>query len=423
VRKLRGWVAALAAMVMAGGALSATPALSSQSEAAAQTVPPVINGPVFNDPTAPAGSSARRAVIDQLIRLFQSTTPDSEVHLAMHQWMVTENTSGEDVLSALTQARIRGAEIKVIIDSALAEHEETYDRLEIALGNDVTADSWVMRCPNNRGCIAGGPNVDGAGYLHNKFALFTNLSVDGTTYRNAVFQSSSNLHDWYINVSFNDAYTLATQSAGTPEDQIYNRYRDYFLDLQERAAGSPTDHYYQSYAAGKYRVGFYPHRKQTSATDDPVRQVLDRINGCEYPGPDGNRYVTRIDFALTHWTNYRTNIAEKVAELARRGCVITVIIGGELGTEVEAELRSVPTIDLIVCRRDGEKPHTKITMFKGPYNGTPTSRVITGSANFTQMPRSDDIELELVGEDTYARYWEWFGQLYSACTQLPSTSK
>lgn len=416
MRKLRRWVATLAALGTAGFALSATPAASSRSQAATQLAPPAINGPVFNDPTAPAGSPERKAVINQLVRLFQSTTSNSQVHLAVHEWMVSENGSGKDVLSALTQANTGGAAVKVIIDSSADGNQETYQRLKNVLGDDMTEESWVLMCPSGRGCIAGGPDVDGPGYLHNKFAVFTNLSVDGTAYRNAVFQSSSNLHDWYVNISFNDAYTMATQSAGTPEDQIHNRYLDYFRDLREGAGRSPTDHYYRSYSAGKYRVGFYPHRNQTRETDDPVRQVLDRINECEYPGPGGNKATTRIDFALTHWTNYRTNIAKKVADLGRRGCDITVVVGGELQGAVEAELRSVPMIKVVECREDGVKPHTKITMFKGPYNGSPTSRVITGSANFTQMARSDDVELEITGDATYDKYRTFFRNLYNACT-------
>ncbi|MFD0466932.1 hypothetical protein ACFQ0B_00365 [Nonomuraea thailandensis] len=55
------------------------------------TGPPVLNAPVFNDPTADSGvagvpSAAQSAVMDQLIRLIKATPQGAEIRFVNHQF-------------------------------------------------------------------------------------------------------------------------------------------------------------------------------------------------------------------------------------------------------------------------------------------------------------------------------------------------
>jgi phosphatidylserine/phosphatidylglycerophosphate/cardiolipin synthase-like enzyme len=385
--------------------------------------PPVINGPVFNNPLGTPNE--KRAVIDQLIRLINATQRGGEINLAMHEWKLQSATggggvSGEDVISALERAaRERGVRVKLVLNWKMPANQEIRDRL------GPLAD--VTICPDKRGCIAGEPPVseEYPPYLHNKFAVFSNVLVNGVTYAGVVFQSSSNLHDWYVNNSYNDAYTLGytSTSTGSAEEKIYAEYRHYFTALQAGAQqATGRNHYWQTASSGKYRVAFYPHRAATSASDDPIVAVLNKINGCIYSGPNNTKTTTSLHFALTSWTDNRLAIADKLQALARQGCSITVVIAGpdEIGVKVKAKLTAVP-IALRECRITGDIiPHTKITMINGPYGGKVTQRVITGSANFTQLPRTDDAELEITDSATYDLYAKWYEKLLLAC---PTPSK
>lgn len=395
---------------------------------------PVLNAPVFNDPL---GTEAEKtAVVDQLTGLIDATQgPDGEINLAMHEWMITDQDVGRSVADALKRANDEGVAVKVILDAGYVNTEVPVDSREYMadteqhlagfLGRDTSQDKWVYMCPENRGCL--GQDSRPYGYMHNKFATFSHVETGtGGVSPGVVYQSSSNLHNWYRDKSFNDAYTLASTSTADAEYEIYEQYRGYFTELAAGGASPPNPDSYHTYTATnqvtgtEYRVGFYPHRQLQTSDVDPMVEILDNVNECRYPNEDGTVSVTDIRFALTGWTTARPQIAEKVKQLARQGCSITVIITPEHVEDVVGMLMGVPGITVHSCGipvgGDEIVPHTKLTMVKGPYNGDAgRPRIITGSANFTSLPTSDDVALEIADPATYAEYAEFYDRLKTAC--------
>ncbi|WUH98963.1 hypothetical protein OHR68_36535 [Spirillospora sp. NBC_00431] len=415
----RGFWKWSATVVAAAVTFSAVSVLPNKAEAApsANAAAPVINGPIFNNPL---GSPAeRRTVIDQLVGLIEATQPGGEIIVVMHEWM-SEGTAGPAVVKALKAADSRSVMVKVILDSELKENPATYSDLAGTLGTDTSGSSWALLCPRNRGCIAGtSPNdpndPNDLGDSHNKFAIFSKLEVNGKAYGSAVFQSSSNLHDWYLDESFNDAYTLASDKRGDAEDLIYGEYRRYAFQLLKGAGEPHRNDNYASFFISPYRLRFFPRREATAPEGDPMVETLNNIDKCQYSAA-GQARTTKIDLALTHFTNYRIHIADKLAQLATQGCDIT-IIGSTFGSKIEPKLKSAPLDFRGACHIGAAEvtSHTKITMINGPFKGDTTPRVITGSANFTMMSRSDDAELMIVGGGDYEKYARWYENLKDAC--------
>jgi hypothetical protein len=400
-------------------ALAVAPADANVNRSAlAVQTEPVLNEPVFNDPLG--RNYPQTAVVDQLVNLIAATQTGGEINLAMHEWK-HDSTSGGRVVQELAKAHNeRKVNVKVILNAGSGDSSSyqaaTMQELEKTLGIDAdkSKSSWVDMCPAGRGCIA-------EGYLHNKFAVFSNVAVRGVTYPGVVFQSSSNLHDWYTAQSYNDAYTLAASDVNSTEYTIYQKYRSYFADLgkgADSAAANPG--YYKSYRAGEYRADFYPHQTPTGTVVDPMVKTLQNVKMCSYPGTTGP-VATEIRIAMMSWTNPRLAITEELARLARLKCRITVI--GDTSPEkyndaVVKALKDYPTnIFFKQCRPSAnEVLHTKVTMIKGPYGSEGTTpRVFTGSANFTALPASDDAQLMVMGFSTWEKYQKWTDMIWSRC--------
>jgi hypothetical protein len=405
-------------------ALAVAPADANVNRSAlAVQTEPVLNQPVFNDPLGQ--QYPKTAVVDQLVNLIAATQAGGEINLAMHQWK-HDSASGRRVVEELKKAHDeRKVNVKVILDAGSVSNPpesgdsrnyqaDTRQALEGFLFADKSDSSWVDMCPVDRGCLA-------EKYLHNKFAVFSNVVVKGVTYPGVVFQSSSNLHDWYTEQSYNDAYTLAASDVNSTEYTIYQKYRSYFADLSTGAdSGAANPGYYKSYRAGEYRADFYPHQTPTGTVVDPMVKTLQNVKMCSYPGPTGP-VATEIRIAMMSWTNPRLSITEELARLARLKCRITVIGDTSVhkyNTDVVKALNAYPTnIFFKQCRpSDNEVLHTKVTMIKGPYGSEGTTpRVFTGSANFTALPSTDDAQLMVMGFSTWEKYQKWTDMIWSRC--------
>jgi phosphatidylserine/phosphatidylglycerophosphate/cardiolipin synthase-like enzyme len=425
-------VLALMAVLLAGGR---QPARAESNAAAEVTGPPLLNGPVFNDPLVSSGtqgvpSPQQSAVMDQLIRLIKATQPGGEINLAMHEFKPGQRSS--DVVFALIDAHNRGVKVKVILDGQEdGDNDVVFLDLSRYLYTDESADSWVVNCeypdPGQiaRGCIA-------KNYLHSKFAVFSKVRVDGVDHPAVVFQTSSNLSDWYLYNSYNDAYTF-TVTPGTPDAAAYDGYRKYFRDLQLNRHGSVNPGYFWATPEGtKHRALFYPRERESG---DPVYNILDLVK-CSYQDADGVRRQTDVRMALTGFQKSREAIARKLLELRGQGCWIDIVFLEQPDSvpvqdrQIDGTIRSIlnshsgnpdyPYIQTTPCRipaagTNGVVPHTKLMMLDGFYHDDIVPRVYTGSANFYTMENSDDSTLRIMGRDTHSEYLSWFYKLRRAC--------
>ncbi|WEV27709.1 phospholipase D-like domain-containing protein [Streptomyces sp. 71268] len=440
---------ALSALSLLAATLTVGPATAQPATgttASAVTGDPVLNRPVFNNPMITSSterpSPEQSAVMDQLIRLIQATQPGGEVNLAMHEFSNGDRSS--DVVAALIAAsRERGVHVRVILDSQEPENghegsnEPVLRELRAGLGTDETNDSWVIECEYprpaevKRGCIADN-------YLHNKFAVFSNVRVGGVVHPAVVFQSSSNLSDYYLYWSFNDAYTF-TAPSGTPEATVYSAYRKYFQDLRLHRASPPDPNYYWGTAGLKHQAVFYPHPQDKPETyNDPVIRNLDQVK-CRYQDAGGVTRQTDIRMVLTKWSTPRIALAKKVRTLRGQGCWVEIIyplpskdqkpeefpFHPNVVTELEQNTGNpaYPQISLKPCRvpfgAGSVVPHTKITMIDGQQDGGTTPRVYTGSMNFTNLQNSDDVQLRITDQETHKQYLSWYYDLRAACSATP----
>ncbi|MGW0802421.1 phospholipase D-like domain-containing protein [Nonomuraea sp. NPDC002799] len=388
--------------------------------AAAVTGSPVMNAPVFNDPTADSGvahspSVKQSAVMDQLIRLIKAVPTAGEIRFAMHEFAPGDR-SGE-VASELIAAHARGVKVQVILDSQDdGQNNAVFAQLSTALGTTETAASWAVRCeyPNesaDRGCIA-------RNYLHDKFATFSSVVADGVTHTNVVFQTSSNMTDWYLYNSYNDAFTLT-------DAVVYNGYVQYFKDLRARRMQPVNPDYFWTTPTGSaYKGHFFP---RLSSSGDPIANVLKLVE-CSYQDAAGVTRQTDIRLALTAFNGTRDAIADELLRLRGENCWIDVVYYDEsahsnVTDHIRAKLAQPASngkyIQVRPCRfAVGSRsvvPHTKIMMIDGHYDDDITPRVYTGSANFTTLENADDSMLRVAGRDVHTKYLSWFYNLRSAC--------
>ncbi|MGP3954468.1 phospholipase D-like domain-containing protein [Nonomuraea sp. 3N208] len=408
----------LALCLLAGGLLIGT-----RPASADVTGPPVLNAPVFNDPTADSGvagvpSERQSAVMDQLIRLIKAVPAGGEIRFVMHEFAPGHRSS--EVADALIAAHGRGVQVKVILDSLEnGVNDAVTTTLRAALGSSESAGSWVIRCeyPDesavDRGCIA-------RNYMHSKFALFSSIVVNGTSQANVVFQTSSNLSDWYLYNSFNDAYTFTDAT-------VYNAYRTYFADLQSGRRKAVNPGYYWTTPTGTTNRATFMPRLVTDP--DPIVSILKLIE-CSYRDTDGVTRQTDIRMALTAFNKNRVAIANELVRLRGENCWIDIVYyenaTGATSKNVDDTIRQTlaktvngRTIQVTPCRfRVGTRDvvtHNKVMMIDGFYDDDITPRVYTGSANFTYMENSDDSFVRISGRGIHSQYLSWFYGLRSAC--------
>lgn len=414
---LRGAAAVLSlvATLLVGGA---TPAAALDK--------PVVGGPVFNNPL---GTSAQReAIFTQLLRLIEATPPGAEIRGSVYE------LDDRDVADALLAAHRRGVAVRLVVDDSTyvdANGDEyanpSYRALRAGLGTRDTARSWIVVCDDRfedpdgvddvqRGCLSVAPPPPA--YNHNKFFTFSRTGPfdDGTSYSKVVFQTSSNLSDWYKTESFNDAVTFADSAVYDG----YVRYHDRLRYGRTLAAGDNRA-YFSTPSGSAYRASFFP-RGDTSyhnpATDNVV-QALDGVR-CGYTDADGARRVSDIRIVMYSFYRSRVQVADKLAELRGRGCWIDLLYA-ESDSTVTAKLTAAgiqhrrcripngPGIDV--------RPHNKQILIDGSHDGDLTPRVYTGSANLTgsSLRSADDAFVRITGAGYHSRYLSEFYRIRTAC--------
>ncbi|MFD1323884.1 phospholipase D-like domain-containing protein [Micromonospora sonneratiae] len=396
---------------------------------------PMINGATFNDPLGAPDQQA--AVFDQIIRLVEATPTGEDIRVSMFDF------TDIGVANALNAAHDRGVNVKVIIDdSSYLDGERkrkpspAWDALKdpvTGLGADDSARSWIVVCDDRfepggglddvqRGCIATAP--PGPAYNHNKFFLFSKVGPfdDGTSYSNVVFQTSSNLTNWYKVESYNDAVTFADAT-------VYNGFRKYHEDLRRLRYSSAGDNaYYWSTPTGStYRATFFPRRDDSylNPASDTIVNALNEVS-CAYTGADGLRHQTDVRIVMLHFLNSRIQVARKLADLRAKGCWIDIVYA-ETSPDVRGEVDVVDVLDAagiqhLRCRFNvapgiDVRPHNKFMLLDGDYNGSITPRVYTGSPNFdgSSLRSSDQALVRITSAAYHASYLSYFYRIRSDC--------
>lgn len=412
-------VAAVLSLVTALLLAGATPA--------AALTKPVVNGPVFNDPLGTAAQ--RKAIFTQLVRLIEGTPTGATIRGSIYEF------NDQEVADALLAAHRRGVNVRIIVDDSTyvdgaggPEYTNVpYRTLRAGLGTDDAARSWIVVCDDRfedadgvddvqRGCLAVTPPRPA--YNHNKFFTFSRIGPfdDGTSYTRVVFQTSSNLTDWYKVESFNDAVTFT-------DSTVYNAYASYH-EQQRRGrtlVRGNNNAYFSTPTGSTYRGYFFP-RGDPSYNNPATDTVVNALNevSCAYTGTDGLRHQTDIRVVTHSFLGSRRQVADKLAQLRGRGCWIDVIY-----TESDSVITS--RLDAAGIQHRGcsipngpgidVRPHNKQILLDGDYNGDTTPRVYTGSANLTgsSLRSADEALVRITSASYHSRYLSTFYRIRSAC--------
>lgn len=368
-----------------------------------------------------------------MIALIEATPAGQSIRGSMFEF------GDQAVADALLAAHRRGVDVKLIVDDSTYVNGEgkqyanpAYESLKSGLGSNDGARSWVVVCDDRfedndgvddvkRGCLAVAP--PGPAYNHNKFFLFSKIGPfgDGTSYSKVVFQTSSNLTNWYKVESFNDAVTFS-------DSAVYDGYASYHEKLRagRYLADGNNNVYFSTPTGSTYRSFFFP-RGDTSYNNpasDTIVNALDEVS-CSYTGTDGKRHQTDIRIVMLYFNDSRIQVADKLAELRGQGCWIDIVYASA-ETKVKSRLTGANIQHRACMIRNGTnpdgspidvRPHNKQILIDGDYNGDITPRVYTGSANLTgsSLRSADESFVRITGADHHAKYLSTFYKIRSAC--------
>ncbi|MGA4958529.1 phospholipase D-like domain-containing protein [Streptomyces lavendulocolor] len=355
---------------------------------------------IFNNP---AGTTAEQNRIrDRLVALINGAPAGTSVRLAMYTF--TDN----DVRDALIAAKGRGVAVKVIVDykshaykpdgTTLTEGGE-YETLAQGLGTDRTQPSWILSCPQGRGCIANRVLYSGedGSINHNKFALFS--STEGTS--NVVFQTSANMSTLQRTDLFNNAVTIVDKG-------LYDNYLAYFNDQVTYSSTAGTDTYYETPTSATnpaYKNYFFPRKESSGLTyrtdpaTDTVKLILDKVDCAAH---------SQVRVAANLFN--RTHVASKLVSMVDAGCSVTLAAdadpdGGKPGSNqpsMHPDVEAIVSGKLTQRVECWENPpagrtakigvHSKYLLVNGTYDGVAGKKIVwTGSHNYTwQALRNND---------------------------------
>ncbi|OAR25848.1 hypothetical protein A8W25_09955 [Streptomyces sp. ERV7] len=385
--------------------------------AVAGPAPLLTTGAVFNNPTG--DTAAQDAVFGHIARLVDGAQQGSDIKMSMY-------VLGSDYLAArLTAAHQRGVNVQVVLDHESLLHwagKVTYPKLVEGLKPATgSGTSWVRVCAENQACLAKDPNPGDSfhGVNHNKFVLFsrtTGSSTGTVPVDDVVVQTSANQTPWDRQHAFNDALTVAGNTA------LYAAYTGYFNDLASAQAGTKAQvaDYPTEYPAGNAKAYFFPR-----AASDPILNILNTVdnpvsgqaacngNSAGHGTEDG-RTVVRV--AMHQIT--RPEVAKKLWELDDAGCYVDIVyryldVQGA-GTVIADQLSKPTRFGGIALHRlddadDGDgnpatnnamATHSKYLLIDGTYLGKADQKIVfTGSHPYTKSALTTNDEALLKYDD------------------------
>ncbi|MFD3538186.1 phospholipase D-like domain-containing protein [Streptomyces sp. NPDC058662] len=403
---------------------------------------PVTLEATFNDPdktterphgVSPSAWGDQNALRDQLIDLIQRAEKGSLVRGSMY--LFTDDEVRKALLSRKGELRIQ-----LILDGdTVAAGGGEYQTLSEALGkveygqsvDADTAGSFVLACPQDRGCVGNRvlPPASGSGegesaINHNKFFVFEKV---GTT-ANVVFQSSANLTTNQRVGMYNNAVTI-------PDAGLYQEYNRYWKQLlMHGSQGAGLADNYTAKDVGPYKTYFFPRVEsdndtalgspvdpRNDASSDTVVSLLKNVDCKAVP-------TTQIRIGMYAFT--RTQVAEKLRDMRAAGCQVHVVHNGDpgnVGSTVKNVLTTAKLNSLSKCQGTeaggtARGIHSKYLLIDGTYLGTGGRKLIfTGSHNYTypNLRSQDETLLKIENTALYEKFRENFDQTVLAGGHCP----
>jgi phosphatidylserine/phosphatidylglycerophosphate/cardiolipin synthase-like enzyme len=389
MKKLVRVVAALA--VLALGVVIAPPAQAKAPAPPLSYTPPT--GAFFNRP-----NSSNRA--DQLILMQQIMNAVDSVPAGSYIRFVAYSFSYGPMVGHLLDAHKRGVNVRLLIDS----HTETQQIRDLRSGLKATTPwgnkSYLKTCKYS--CMSSKPS-----FIHSKLYLFSR--VGNATH--VSMMSSANVAETGISGSWNNTYTVANNKT------LYDANVDNFNDM---LPDTTNTNYYHTVTSGPYKAYFFP-RAGSSPTSDTFYNVLSDVSCTGATGGYGSDGRTVIKLSTYTWTSLRLYLADKLTELAKKGCQIEVVYPGDnVDKEVATELLSSKKIKVYNGRNNGRYPHSKYLLINGVYQGVSQKPVYTASQNLTKTSLRESNEVMLRIDNRHPSTATVYGAYLSNFTAMKS---
>lgn len=375
----------LLALLLVTGRSHPQPRLEAQSVGFTPTT-----GAVFNRPIGTVAQQTR--IFSYINKTINATPRGATIRFAVFSF------TWKPTADALIRAYRRGVHVQLVFDSHTVYSQET--RMQRILGKNPNRSSFVTLCSGT--CRGTG------GDMHDKVFLFSKAGSAS----NIVMVGSDNLTAHNAQDQWSDLYTVVGEAP------LYWMYTGVFDQLKyDRGLASP----YIDASIDGYGAQFYP-KPGTTMDTDPLYQILSKVD-CNQPDADGkqildatgNPVVTDLKISQHAWNGTRGRyLADKVIELKKQGCTVSVIYGVGMGSAIRSILQNAG-IAMSAGHVRGVRTHQKTLLLSGVYDGDPAARIVwTGSHNWTNGAlRRDDNVFRITGEQAYAQYLANFNDIWT----------
>ncbi len=343
----------------------------------------------FTNPPAFGGDD--RTILDETVRLIDSTPSGATIRAAIH------SLTANGIQSALINAKNRGVIVKVVEDgSDEFEADASPADLHAALGaNHVFCGGGVEG--GNYGCITSDPS----GIMHTKLFTFTQTKDPGGVLRsNVVWFGSANMTYATGSQTFNNTVTIYGDA------DLFTKFNTYFGQLfnQSHYAGN---NFYDA-AAGR---GYWttPTARVYASPDQDGDLVYNRLNDIVADS------TCRVRVAQSMIHDSRPELVDRLVSLKQGGCGVWVV-----GSSIQpASLSKLKSAGIGVRQHS---VHDKTIAVFARFAGSADNRhlVFTGSHNWTYSAnyRNDEIFVRLESADLYNAYYNHFNDAYNTGTPL-----
>lgn len=361
----------------------------------------------FNNPYGtPAEQRINLQRVDDAIN---ATPAGATIRIAVYSF------SSPSTADALIAAHGRGVNVKFLINEDASTWVDV-TRLRAVFGTNRAARSFVYFCKD--ACMSNTPAE-----MHVKLFQF---STSGGA-NNVTMIGSGNLTTSSAVSQWNNMVTIVGSV------NLYNFLGQYFSDM---VADVSNPNYTRQLTDGIYTALLYPRPASSSKETDPHISMLSNVSCTGAASGYGSGGRTIIQIGMFSWTNARVQVAQKVAELHGKGCIIRVIVDAQsIEKEVFDTLLRRHTkygvIPVYGVNRGANNIyiHHKYMLINGKYmDNTRSKHVITGSRNITNtgLRYGNELTLRVIDANMHKAFEDNFNlirtQYSTLITKTPSSA-
>ena len=330
-------------------------------------------GALFNKPTGTRRQQYR--LFTHINRTINSSPRGSIIRIAVFSFADMRTADN------LIRAHHRGVDVKLVFDDHAVYDAER--KLQRVLGKNPRHRSFAILC--DKSCRSTAGEMHAKVYLFGRAGGATRITMVG----------SNNMTSHNAERQWSDLTTM------TNNRPMFGTFRRWFGELKW---DRPVDQPRIARLAGRYLALITP--QDWEKDGDPALKALAPIACPAAPGR------TRVLISAHAWYGPRgMKIADRVAALAEKGCVVKVFYGEAFGTEIHKKLKAAG-VRLATSRHRGIKTHQKLLIVRGAYGGNPRGAFVwTGSHNWSPWAlKLDDVILRTSKTsvvDAYTRHFSY----------------